>query len=205
MSSLPPLPAPPPGRDEVEHAPVVPEEEPSSRWPVVAALLGLLIVGGGVVALLDWVLGGPTVCEEGSFTSDRFGYCTQVPSGWEAAAATDDEVADRFLRPTDAGTILVTAVPVSDGQDLERFADYVRGLDTEAGATVGKMNGVEVAGVEAVMFDVTAGAEDDATRSREVVFLRDGSAWRVQLADASLSFDASTRALDELLEGWVFV
>jgi hypothetical protein len=185
--------------------PVAPEEERSSLWPILAALFGLLVVAGGVVILMSWVLRGPFDCGAGAFKSDRFGYCTQVPSGWDAAAASADESADRFFQLATAGTILVTAVPVSEGQDVERFASYVRSLDADSGSTVGQVNETVVAGVDALTFDVTAGPEDDATRSREVVFVQDGFAWRVQVADASAGFDASTRALDELLAGWAFV
>jgi hypothetical protein len=176
----------------------------------VIAVFALLGVAAGVVMVLAWVLGGPETCAGGDFSSDRFGYCARVPSGWEVVASTDDEAgpatgdADRFQQPGAAGTILVTAVPLSGGQDLERFATFVRGLGSDAGWDVGGMSSTEVAGTEAITFDLVAG-DDGQTRSREVVFVRDGFAWRVQLADGATSFDASARALDDLLASWVFL
>jgi hypothetical protein len=218
----PPFPAPPPYGDEpgrvlppspgqeVEppEVPEQPDESRSSRWPVALAVFALFGVAAGVALVLAWVLGGPATCGEGDFSSDRFGYCARVPSGWEVVASTDDgaglATGDRLQQPGAPGTILVTAVPLSTGQDLERFATFVRGLGRDAGWDVGDMSSTEVAGAEAMTFDLAAG-EDGETQSREVVFVRDGFAWRVQLADGATSFDASTRALDDLLASWVFL
>lgn len=229
MGSLPPLPAPPPAEGEPapalppepgEPAEPVPEPAPaddsersdgrrSSGWPVAIAVLAMVGVAFGVFALLTWVVGGPASCGEGDFSSDRFGYCIGVPSGWEVVAATDENDpttrdTDRFQQPGAAGTILITAVPLAPGQDLEGFASAVRSLDEGAGWDVGEMSTIEVAGQDAVTFDIAAG-QTGATRSREVVFVTDKFAWRVQLADDQTNFDASTRALDELLTSWVFL
>jgi hypothetical protein len=221
MSDLPPTPSfpeppggvgegPPPPPGSVERAP--PAEEPappqkrSSRWPVVLAVVLVLFVIGGAVALYSWATGGPSSCGDGDFTSARFGYCTAIPSGWDVVAPNGDDAAtaDRFQQPAASGTIEVTAVPLSGGQDLDQFTTYVRQLDEEAGWVVGRSTPTQVADIDAVTFDIEAGT-DAATRSREVVFVRDGFAWRVQLADGASSFDASTRALDQLLGAWVFL
>jgi hypothetical protein len=42
-------------------------------------------------------------------------------------------------------------------------------------------------------------------RSREVLFTRDGVAWRVTLADEDVGFEANLRRLDEFLESWRFI
>ena len=206
MTSLPPLPAPPPGSGDVPPvAPPSPDDDRPARWPIAVAIAALLAVAVVGVALISWVGDAPADCEPGTFASARFGYCTRVPSGWVATAASSGDAADLFAQPSAAGSILVTAVPVSAGQDLERFADYVRKLDTDAGAILEPSQPAKVAGIDAVTFDLAVGAQDDATRSREVVFVQDGYAWRVQLADGSSSFEESGRSLDEMLAAWVFV
>ena len=235
MDPLPPLPAPPPADDEAgpalppepgklpapeQHPEPVNEPAPadasdqskgprSSGWPVAIAVLAMIGVAVGVFVLLTWVFGGPVTCGEGDFSSDRFGYCIRVPSGWEVVAAADENEpttrdTDRFQQPGAAGTILITAVPLAPGQDLDSFVSAVRSLDEEAGWDVGDISTTEVAGQDAMTFDVSAG-EGGATRSREVVFVSDRFAWRVQVADDETNFEASTRALDELLTSWVFL
>ena len=203
--SFPPLP-PPPGSAEPPElpSPAEPDERPS-RLPVVLAVLLTVLVGAGAFALVSWARGGPA-CAEGDFESVRFGYCARPPSGWIAAPAQGaDTPLDRFLLQDGAAVITVTAVPLTRGQDLARFEQFVRGFDEGAGATTGASSPIEVDDVEGVAFDVTLGGSDDVTRSREVLFTREGIAWRVTLADSEVGFEASTQRLGELLDSWRFV
>ena len=98
----------------------------------------------------------------------------------------------------------MTAVPLTKGQDLARFEQFVRGYAEDAGGRTGAASSLEVDGVEAVAFDVTVEGPDGIVRSREVLFTRDGVAWRVTLADEDVGFEANLRRLDELLESWRF-
>ncbi len=123
------------------------------------------------------VLGGPSRLR-GSARSRRIGSATA--RGCRRVGRPPQRPATRLptgscgLRP--AATILVTAVPVSDrpGPASGSPTTFVA-LDADAGAKVGQMTGVEVAGVEAAMFDATVGAGGRRHRSREVVFLGKGS------------------------------
>ncbi len=216
VSSQPPLP-PPPG---VPTAPATPvPTAPATAGPQAAAagpeprhgpvvflaIALAVVVAVGTVALVSWARGGGG-CEPGSFESRRFGYCVRAPSGWLASAAEDAATPlDRFVVPDGAATITVTAVPLTQGQDLARFEQFVRGYVEDAGATADPSHPVTVDGVEGVAFDVRLEGADGQVRSREVLFARDGIAWRVTLADEQVGFDANARRLDEMLESWRFV
>ncbi len=167
------------------------------------ALVVLVSVGG--VALVSWARGG-TMCSDADFTSVRFGYCASTPVGWIAAAAQgEDTPLDRFLLQDGSAVITVTAVELTVGQDLTRFEQFVRGYDEAQGATTGGSMTLEVGGVEAIAFDVVLDGRDGAVRSREVLFTREGIAWRVTLADGSVGFGSSTSRLEELLDSWRFI
>ena len=158
----------------------------------------------GAVALVWWARAGAG-CEQGSFESPRFGYCVRTPSGWTAVAAEDAGTPlDRFFLPDGAATITVTAVPLTQGQDLARFEQFVRGYVEDAGAAADTSRPVTVDGVEGVAFDVRLEGDDGQVRSREVLFARDGIAWRVTLADEQIGFEANAHRLDEMLESWRF-
>jgi hypothetical protein len=206
ISGGPPLPPPPggggDGEGEGDGGP-----SPSERraiLPVVLALALTAVVAVAAFAVFSWA-GGGAPCEDGDFESVRFGYCVRAPSGWVSEAAeVDAESHDLFLLPSSAATITVTAVPLTKGQDLARFEQFVRGYDEDAGGRVGSSTPLQVAGAEAVAFDVTVDAPDGVVRSREVLFVREGVAWRVTLADDELGFGSSVRRLDELLGTWRF-
>jgi hypothetical protein len=211
VSTLPPPPgAPPPaeptdGSERVGSSPeIVATGERRSSAAVVLALLLTVAVGLGAWALISWARGSDT-CEAGAFESVRFGYCVRAPGGWTAEAAGDEGPAlDRFLMADGPGTITVTAVLLSKGQDLARFEQFVRGFDEDAGATLGQSRRTEIDGAAAVSFDITTEDGDATTLGREVLFVREGTAWRVQLADDEPGFEASVRQLDDMLATWRF-
>ena len=210
VSTQPPLP-PPPGVPTAPEtpSPATPEAtgvEPEPRHgPAVFLAIALAVaVAVGAVVLVSWARGGGG-CEPGSFESRRFGYCVRPPSGWTAAAAEGAaSPLDRFFVPDGAATITVTAVPLTQGQDLARFEQFVRGYVEDAGATADPSRPVTVDGVEGVAFDVRLEGADGQVRSREVLFARDGIAWRVTLADEQVGFEANVHRLDEMLESWRF-
>lgn len=179
-------------------------ERPRATVPVVLALSLTVLVAAGGFAVVSWARGGDA-CGGADFSSTRFGYCAAVPGGWVATAAGDDAAFDRFLLQGGPAVITVTAVPLSRGQDLARFEQFVRGFVEAAGATAGASTPMEIDGVEALAFDATLAGPDGDVRSRDVLFEREGVAWRVTLADEQVGFEASTERLGELLESWRFV
>jgi hypothetical protein len=201
----PPLP-PPPGSPGGTHPSESPDEQerPRSSIPVVIALLLTVMVGIGAFALVSWARHDPA-CDEGDFESVRFGYCIRPPAGWIATPASEADSLDRFIAQDGPATIAVTAVPLSKGQDLARFEQFVRGFVEEAGATAGPGTPVTVDGVEGVGFDVRLEGRDGVIRSREVLLAREGIAWRVTLADDEVGFHESTRTLEQILGSWRFL
>ena len=205
MSALPPLP-PPPGSEPppVEPGPTEAPDERRATAPVVLAIVVTVAVGVGVVGLVSWARDGGS-CPAGAFESTRFGYCAVAPAGWVSAAATPDgSPLDRFLVQDASGTITVTVVPLEQGQDLARFEQFVRGYAEEAGGRTGAASSLEVDGAEGVAFDVTLEGPDSTLRSREVLLVRDGMAWRITLADEEIGFGASVRQLGSMLDSWRF-
>ncbi len=187
---------PPEGSDQPERRTIV---------PIVIAILATVLVGVGAFAVVSWASGG-SGCAAGDFESVRFGYCARTPGGWIASAAQGgDEPLDRFLLQDGAATITVSAVSLTKGQDLARFEQFVRGYDEDAGGRTGAASSLEVDGTEAVAFDVTVEGPDSLVRSREVLFTKDGVAWRVTLADEEVGFEANLRRLDEFLDSWRFI
>ena len=201
---LPPPPATGGHDDDSPSTATDERSQPRATAPVVIALLLAVLVGVGMFSLVSWARGG-AACREADFESVRFGYCASTPAGWTATAAQGkDTPLDRFLMRTGPAVITVTAVPLAKGQDLARFEQFVRGYDDAVGASAGSSMPLEVDGVDAVAFDVTLEGADGAVRSREVLFVRDGIAWRVTLADEAVGFEASASRLDELLDSWRF-
>lgn len=202
----PGLPPPPStgGRDDGPGSPPSDDEEtPRAIVPVALALALIVLVVVGGFALVSWARGAP--CDEADFRSTRFGYCASTPAGWIAEAAQEEGAPlDRFMLQDGAAIITVTAVPLTRGQDLARFEQFVRGYDESAGATTSGSRDLEVDGVGATAFDVTLEGPDGDVRSREVLFTREGVAWRVTLADERVGFEASARRLAQLLESWRF-
>lgn len=202
---LPPPPAT--GGHDDGSASLTPDEQsqPRATVPVVLALVLTVLVAAGGFALVSWATGG-AVCGEADFESVRFGYCASTPAGWTAAAAQGkDTPLDRFLLRSGPAVITVTAVPLTRGQDLARFEQFVRGFDETVGASAGRSMPLEVDGVDAVAFDAALEGPDGVVRSREVLFVRAGIAWRVTLADEQVGFEASLERLGSLLDSWRFI
>src|SRR5215211_6143070 len=204
MALYPPLP-PPPGSEPVVEEEV--EDEPQHRrWPLVATL-GILVVASAIVGVTVW---GRTdasdACETSTIGSARFGYCIAAP-GWrfrdERPSARSD--LDEMVRPAEASALRIVAVDLDPGQDLDVVVQTVRSIESEGGIELGDPVERDVAGVPAVQWDIAL--EDGGTEARhirEVVFVRSGNAWRVQLlADADV-FEQRVDEFDAILRSWVF-
>jgi hypothetical protein len=204
MDPYPSLPPPPPGRfDEVEEvAPAGPERSPGKAIAVVA---GLLIVLAGVVVAGFWWLGGPGVCDRSTVESARFGYCVAAP-GWELTnEATETELPyDELIKPADASTVRIIAIQLQSGQGLDEIVQAARDIATQDGMTVGEVVERRVAGVPAAQWDFVLEAGQVEQQVREIVFVRDGSAWRVQLQADTEGFDIRAEEFEDILGTWTF-
>ena len=203
MSASPPFPEPPPSATVEPEAP--PEPTRRSRRPLLAAAAVLIALVAGVVAVAVWV-SAPGRCDEATFTSTRLGYCLVAPSGWAGGTArVGSTTVDELLLPKGSAAVFIQAVSLQPGAGLEEFATQVRALDQQAGYRIGKSSTSEVDGVTADRWDVTSTAPNgDVTKVREVVFVRSGTGWRVELADTADAFDRDAAALEQMLSSWRF-
>jgi hypothetical protein len=159
-----------------------------------------LFLGG--VLVWRWAA-GPEPCEDATVSSERFGYCISLPSGWRVADVPGEELpADQFVRPDGDTTLMIQAVETS--KDLDGFSEDVRQLQEDAGLVPGEVTTVRVAGMAALRWDADLGSAPDAIRARTVVFEVDGVAWRVQFADDADAFEQHLADLGAILRSWRF-
>jgi hypothetical protein len=186
----PPMPEPPPKRRSI--------------WRVVVVLAGLFAVGAlggfGVATLLER---GP--CEGASFVSTAYGYCVDTPEGWDASPAADEPSGVDAFRDTDAATVVyVEAVRLPEaGAALADFADSVRVDDSLSGLALTEIESGVLAETPSLEWDVVTSA--DGVVMREIVTIRGGVGWRLQIADPGAGIeDASLAEARELLGSWRF-
>ena len=205
MDAFPPLPPPPPGGQ-----PDVPEasEEPrrSFRTPVLV-LVGAVVVASTLVAVAVQRAPSDRTCEASTVESARFGYCIEAP-GWRLTNEPSEPALpyDQLVRPADAATVRIVAIDLDAGQDLDLVVSTIRSIQTEDGATeVSAVVDRRVAGVHAAQWDVAvrAGSSEDR-RIREIVFVRDETAWRVQLLADAGGFDPRLDEFEAILRSWTF-
>lgn len=205
MDGFPPLPAPPPGGEPEREEPV--EEERGHRGGiVVVAVVGALALAAATVAIAVRGSGSPGACEGSTVESARFGYCIAAP-GWRLAEEqhTARLPYDELIKPEDAATMRIVAIELDAGQDLDVVVQTVRSLETEDGVGVGDVVDRQVAGVPAAQWDIELDAGDsDARQIREVVFVREDTAWRVQLLAEVAGFDVRADEFDAILRSWTF-
>src|ERR671924_1027171 len=204
MSAYPPLPPPPGWAPEPEE-----EVEQETRRPPAALVLLLvaLVVTSTIVAVALWRRGPASgACEGSTIESARFGYCVAAP-GWRihdqqrAARLPYDEL----IRPADASTVRIVAIELDPGQDLELVVQTVRSIESEGGIEVGEVVDRRVAGVPAAQWDMALGTGgSDARHIREVVFVREDTAWRVQLLADAKGLDARLNEFERILRSWIF-
>ena len=168
---------------------------------MLAALVG---IAAGVSAFFAFQ---PDPCQGTNFESDNFGYCLVVPEGWEAGPAQfgADVTLDQFAPPTGAATVVVEAVDLETGTELEQWSNFVRQRDEDAGLTPGPASESDLDGTDALQWDVSVSAEDGETfLMREVVTVKGDVGWRVTLNDLQDGFDTSAVVFNDMLESWQF-
>lgn len=191
-------------RGETEPPPIeFAKPKPPSKWrgPLIVGSLVVFVVAAAVYLLVR-----PDPCDGTNFTSDTFGYCVLVPDGWEAGAARfgAEVTLDQFAPPTESATVVVEAVDLEAGADLEAWSEFVRQRDEEAGLTPGPAGETSLDGVDALAWDVTVEAEDERFRMREVVAVRDDVGWRITLNVLSDGFATTTAVFEDILSSWRF-
>jgi hypothetical protein len=178
--------------------------EPPSRWqPLIA--IGILV--GVALGVGAFFLFRPDPCGGANFESENFGYCLMVPDGWEAGPARfgADVTLDQFAPPTGSATVVVEAVDLESGTELNAWGEFVRQRDEDAGLTLGPASESNLDGADALQWDVSVSAPDgDTFLMREVVTVKGDVGWRVTLNDLQSGFDASAVAFRQMLDSWAF-
>ena len=203
MGHFPPLPPPPGGEPEPE-APAE-EQRRTSRAPILV-LVGVLVLAATAVTVATLRAPEGGVCERSTVESARFGYCIAAP-GWRLTdePPTSRLPYDQLVRRTDASTVRIVAIDLDSGQDLDLVVQAIRSIQTEDAIDVGATVDRRVAGVEAVQWDVDIRPGDpDARRIREVVFVRNGTAWRVLLLAEAGGFATRLEDFEAILRSWTF-
>jgi hypothetical protein len=204
MDHYPELPPPPfGGEPEVEDAP--PERSGRSVGVAVAAILGFLVVLGGLVAIGYSWLNAPGRCDASTVESARFGYCVEAP-GWELtnAGAEVELPYDELIKPSDASTVRIVAIQLQSGQGLDEVVQAARDVAGEDGVEVGEVVDRRVAGVPAAQWDFVLDSGQVDQQVREIVFVRGNAAWRVQLQTDSDGFESRAEEFEDILSTWTF-
>ena len=177
---------------------------PPSRLRPFLVLGGLAVAAAAAVV---WFVAGPNPCRDATFRSDAFGYCVVVPDGWVESPSRfgNGAVLDGFSPSDGSASILVEAVDLADGTDVEAWATRVRGRDGEAGLSPGEVFPTTLAGLPARTWDITSESADGTRfRTREIVVVRDGIGWRIVLNETQAGFETAAASLDDLLASWRF-
>ena len=191
-------------RTEDERPPIeIRRPKQPSKWRAPLVVASAVAV---VAAVGAYLLFRPDPCEGTNFASENFGYCVLVPQGWEAGLARFGEAVtlDQFAPPTDSATVVVEAVDLELGTELEAWSEFVRERDEEAGLVPGPSSETSLDGVDALQWDVTVETEEETFRMREVVAVRDDIGWRITLNDLSDRFATTAAVFEDMLATWQF-
>lgn len=194
---------PPPGRRARPAIPAPPPATRSRKKTVV--VLGVLFAVGALAGFGGAVLLQRGPCEGASFVSDAYGYCVDTPSGWESSPAAEEPSGVDAFRETDgAAVVYVEAVRLPQDQDLDAFATSMRVQDSLNGYAVTDPVPGTLGGAPSLEWDAITGEGDVKIVVREIVSIRDGVAWRLQIADAEATATPDLAEAQELLDTWRF-
>jgi hypothetical protein len=203
MSISPPLPPPPAGA-EPEPLPEAPPAPPQgSPAKVVVAATALFLVLGLAALGGAWLL-QPGACADSTVESARFGYCLAAP-GWEYTneQTSSDLPYDELVHPVDSSSVRIVAVETPNG--LNQVISDVRESETgQEGIVLGEIVDTTVGGVPARRWDISLEADGVELQIREVVFVRGGTAWKVQLIAEREGFDTRVPEFEQILRSWNF-
>jgi len=185
--------------------PEVPAPPPAgrSRARLAALLIGLLVVGvasGFGVAML---LGrGP--CHGAGFVSDSFAYCVEPPDGWVASPASEGERGTDVFRSQDGTTEIAVVAVASENATLQTFAEGLREAASLQGYALGDAVRGSLDGSPTLEWDTRVSLEAREIVIREIVVIREGVAWRLQVADVEGTSADGVEEAARLLDSWRF-
>ncbi len=164
---------------------------------------GLLAVGVTAGFVVEMLLGsGP--CHEATFESAAFGYCVDTPEGWLVSPASEEEAGADVFRNQDGATVVVVKAVEHESGSLEAFADSIRKSDSLAGFALGEVEGGNLAGSPTLEWDVRVSTEVSEVLMREIVVIREGKAFRLQIADEEGAPPDGVDEATRLVDSWRF-
>lgn len=141
-------------------------------------------------------------CAQAQFVSPAFGYCVDVPEGWEVSrAAAEPTGSDLFRHEQASLELLVQAVSLPDGIDLESAATSMRAEESMEGLSVTELSTGSLGGEAALIWQTFDG---NRLVAHEIVVARDGVVWRLQVAPAGGRRAAAFSPVEDLLGTWRF-
>jgi hypothetical protein len=192
-------------RTEAERPPIeIKAPKRPSRWRpmVIVGVLVLAVAGAGA-----WVLLRPDPCRGTNFTSDTFGYCLTVPRGWAAEPARfgSSVTLDQFSIPSEDATVIIEAVDLTTGTELQQFSEFVRQQDQQSGLSPGRSVATTLDGVPAQQWDMSVTSDTGASyQVREVVVVRSDVGWRLTLNGAADAFARDVAPFQSMLRSFRF-
>jgi hypothetical protein len=165
-------------------------------------LTGLVAVGlAAGFAAASILERGP--CHGAGFVSSSFGYCVETPTGWSATHADDGETGTDVFRNLDGATVVLVEA-VRHGNSLGSFAETVRRDDSLAGFALGEVRSGELDGSPTLEWDVRISSDTSEIVMHEIVVLREGVAWRLQIAEEEGATSDGVEEAERLVDSWRF-
>src|SRR5918996_1215491 len=169
-------------------------------------ILGIVAVIVAVLAVGAWWLLRPNPCE-GKQASPQFPYCLEVPRGWEQATEEigGGQQADTYAPPSGDAAILVVAEQVQPGTETTAYAETHRSQEEAGGLFPGPIEQIDVAGTDAVSWEVTTTTEGGTVvHQLQVAMVRGGSGWGITYVGNEEGFPRDRDLFQQVLETWRF-
>lgn len=143
-------------------------------------------------------------CDGVAFVSPTFGYCVELPTGWEASVAADEPGGVDALR-SDADQVVVYVEGAAlDAADLEAFTRQIRERDSLRGYAMTEPESGELGGAPTLEWYVMVSADGVEATVRAIAVVRGPNAWLLQVADRTGSGEADLDAARIVLDTWRF-
>lgn len=191
-----------PRREPPDEEMDVPPSTQRSPVAALATLIALVLLAGGVAT---WLALRPSPCE-GKFSSQQFPYCVAVPAGWQPSQETiQGSPTDAFASPSFDPFVLVSAGEGQPGLGTDAFAESHRDAQEQSGLFPGPTRPVDVGGTPAVAWEFTNTADSgEVLRHRNVVLVRGGTAWTIQLVVDRDRFRRAVVKFERMLDSWAW-
>jgi hypothetical protein len=170
---------------------------------VVTAFVVALVVAFSGLAVRSALR--PAPCQSAAFVSSSFGYCVNPPTGWTGSPAAQEFFGvDAFRSDTSPVVVYIDAIQLGD-ENLDAVAAVVRQLDQKVGpVTLSEITTSSLDGEPTREWTVTQQSRQGGRAVREIITVRDGIAWRIEVADVQGAPDQDYTEAQQLLDSFRF-